>query len=393
MHFKIISTTSLFFLAVIIHNYCFCSLGSDDDNILIDTNEGDEVLLKFVKNAQPHHLSSFTVLDKDYVVINIRRLDEDDLLESCYEASKTRKDNGTVEAIRFCFPSINVAGHQKCGTSSMYEFLAKGGHPHLAVTDAKAKELCPNSIVVSLFFDFFKRLVPLYKERHSKKYHVNGCIHEVQNLVLHYILEPKTVYIMMVRNLVEQMWGAYNYWCKGSFENICKGGYKSREGMYRDPVMFDQLLIAANYELHISYDFIKSCSKIGTFYRDILSPYTDNHMKLSYIVMAMENFEDPDELHRLQHFINRHLQSKIRFSSSKVPHINYNDHSLDPYKLNVTKLLEKKNVYAISHYKPLLQKTRDYVQSCWHEDCLKMSDLSNYRYNCTLVDGSGWKQK
>jgi len=309
MHFKIISTTSLFFLAVIIHDYCFCSLGSDDDNILIDTNEGDEVLLKFVKNVQPHHLSSFTVLDKDYVVINIRRLDEDDLLESCYEASKTSKGNGTVEAIRFCFPSINVAGHQKCGTSSMYEFLAKGGHPHLAVTDAKAKELCPNSIVVSLFFDFFKRLVPLYKERHSKKYHVNGCIHEVQNLVLHYILEPKTVYIMMVRNLVEQMWGAYNYWCKGSFENICKGGYKSTKGMYRDPVMFDQLLIAANYELHISYDFIKSCAKIGTFYRDILALYTDNHMKLSLIVMAMENFEDPDELHRLQHFINRHLES------------------------------------------------------------------------------------
>jgi hypothetical protein len=367
-------------------------------NILINLNEDDATLIQQVVSKQPHKFAntSIKIIDKDNKKVTIHRLDDENYLESCYEAVKDWNGyaNKSIEIVRFCFPSINVAGHQKCGTSSMYEFLARESQSQLTFADKKAKELCPNSFVVWHYFDFFKRLTPAYESRHlEKKYHVNGCIHEVQNLVLHYILEPKTVYIMMVRNLVEQMWGAYNYWCKGSFENICKGGYKSTKGMYRDPVMFDQLLIAANYELHISYDFIKSCAKIGTFYRDILALYADNHMKLSLIVMAMENFEDPDELHRLQHFINRHLESKIRFSSSKVPHINYNDHAIENRDLNVTNLQERRSVYAISHYKPLLQKTRDYVQSCWHEDCLKISDLSNYRYNCTLVDGSGWKQK
>jgi hypothetical protein len=384
---SILITTSFFI--------CFAArrLGK---NILINLNENDATLTQHVVSAEPHRFAnnSIKIIDKDNRKVTIHRLDDEDYLESCYEAAKDFNGyaNKSIEIVRFCFPSINVAGHQKCGTSSMYEFLAKGGHPQLKVADEKAKELCPNSFVVRHYFDFFKRLTPAYESRYlEKKYSVNGCIHEVQNLVLHYILEPKTVYIMMVRNLVEQMWGAYNYWCQGIFENFCKGGYKSAKGMYRDPVMFDQLLIAANYELHISYDFIKSCAKMGTFYRDILAPYTDNHMKLSYIVMAMENFEDPDELHRLQHFINMHLQSKIRFSSSKVPHINYNDHAIETIDLNVKNLQERRSVYAISNYKPLLQKTREYVQSCWHEDCLKMSDLSNYRYNCTVVDGSGWK--
>ena len=200
----------------------------------------------FFHQLYSHHQDIIELIDFDGTKYIINKIKKENALESCYSVINH------ITSYEFCYPSIIVAGdyyniirciyilfelymcnilkgYPKCGTSSMHEFLISADSIQPAariVTHDRIqiiKELCIFSIVSRNLNDFFRKLSENVLSHDY--YHVNGCLEIFTNFILQYILEPKTVYILMVRELSTLIWGSYNFWCDSWFERKCKGGY------------------------------------------------------------------------------------------------------------------------------------------------------------------------
>lgn len=274
-----------------------------------------------------------------------------------------RKIDDDESLIEFCYPSINVAGIPKCGTSSMFNFLSKQSGFDEAVKNHK--EYCPTKLWGSTY-DYFSRF-PSRLQLQGKYHHVNGCINPQLNVFVHNLLNPVAIYIIVVRELSSQIWADYNFWCIKDFDGDCKPGQHVDNTMYRDPIMFDQLLKSVQNGGRSLLPF-QPCQGYETYYENILKPITSQNIPL--LLIPMEGFNDSHHIRRIETFINKNFKSSIILDPKKMQQLNKNAQDDNT-----------PNTYAISSYRPILNSSRDFIQKCWKE-CEYISTLSQHKYDC-----------
>ena len=270
-------------------------------------------------------------------------------------------------AKKFCYPAINIVGMPKCGTTTAWEYLSnQAGNINVGPACKITKEWCPNFFELDIFFDC---LEDSYNNRGG--YHVNGCINPGHNVVLHNLLNPRAVYIVMIRDAAYSLWAAYNFWCFEEIDENCKNGHRTQPGMYRDPVIFDQYIKSREFEYSKSPGrAFDRCEGFSENYMSHIKDYF--HFEIPLLVVAVEAFKD--QVKRIELFINKNLNSSITLDPSKLEAVNVNADSSN------TTSSHPKNTYAISGYQPMLTSTRDYIHKCWKE-INEISVLANYNYS------------
>jgi len=282
-----------------------------------------------------------------------------------------------LDTLRFCYPIINVAGIPKCGTTAVYSYLIK----NYFKPSTKVKEYCPRKALAGTgsFYDYFSNFVDLYKNR---GYHVNGCINTKMEVILHDLLYPESIYIIMIRDLASYLWADYNFWCSPDIDKNCGPGAWTREGMYRDPVIFDQYLKAAESAKGSKsmVSILLPCLDYANFFFDFEFYKIDwilNRPYMPLLVVPMEGLKDNFHIKRIESFINTNLHTNFTLVGANVSVVNANNHA------NIEKESHsfQEGVYPISHYKPMLNSTRDYIMKCWKQ-CKNISKLAQYNFNC-----------
>jgi hypothetical protein len=120
---------------------------------------------------------------------------------SCYRVICNGKhcpgENETA-VMDMCYPSVIVTGLPKCGTSAMYDLLAR--FPGALVMHEK--ENCPYTRRRShwLFFSSF----PKFETIHNDSIIIDGCIDVINNMKMRQMLHfPNTYYIVSRRPLID----------------------------------------------------------------------------------------------------------------------------------------------------------------------------------------------
>jgi hypothetical protein len=264
---------------------------------------------------------------------------------------------------RFCYPAINIAGMAKCGTTTAWQYLAnQADNINVKPACKITKEWCPNN-----YHTFFECFEDSYNDRGG--YHVNGCINPHHNVVLHNLLNPRAVYIAMIRDLPTKLFAAYNFWCFEEIDDNCINGQHAKLGMYRDPIIFDKYIKSREYEYSKSPGRIfDRCKGFNNNYMDHLNNFF--HFEIPIIIVPVEAFKD--QVKRIEIFINTNLNSSITLDPSKLVEFNVNGiHGNSSHP---------QNTYAISNYQPMLNSTRDFINSCWTE-INEISKLAHFNYS------------
>ena len=328
-----------------------------------------------------------TIVDSDSSTFLIRRLTSDSTrsARSCYEMKKLK------ESVKFCYPNLHIAGIGKSGTSALYEFFTE--HATQIKRAHGEKEYC----VHTLYFNYLKEFAPLYNvKRGEPQYaYVNGCINTGQVTNLHRILSPKAAYVMIVRDLPERTWAAHNFFCYAATGDICSatGVGWTRVGNYRDPLLFDQMLSAANDERQESEGInsrmrntMFSCANLNSLYRDRMSTMARAATPLVVSIEGLSSREPQHygtQLSRMEALIGQQLGLSVKLDEAHLHRVNSgNNRGAANIESNAPSQKPPEGVYSISNNQPMLQSSYEFIMNCW-SDCQYISDLSQYQYNCT----------
>jgi hypothetical protein len=136
----------------------------------------------------------------------------------------------------------------KCGTSALYDFFAH--HDSISQLTRQNKEYCPRG---EGLYHYFRGMAPSFDDMNrQERVVVNGCISPHEIMPIHRILAPKAVYVFSVRDLPQQRWSAYNFWCDLYLDEVCNGKNDwTATGMYRSPGMFDEVPITPPLSIYI----------------------------------------------------------------------------------------------------------------------------------------------
>lgn len=283
---------------------------------------------------------------------------------SCYELRKDSKLN------KFCYPDIIIPGEPKCGTSAMYQFLSKQKGVNASSAN---KEYCPG--LTPTLYNYLKG----FKTTQGVVY-INSCLNMREVFQMHQLLSPKTIYIIMVRNLSDWIWAVYNFWCKSLLDEDCSTGGWTKPGMYRSPTHFHELLMIDSYPKSKKLFF--TMNYLTSSYKNRIDHAKNITGKLPF-VMASEALEGPDNgkhIQRLQDYINTNLNINLKLDISHLKVVNAGDHRGVATQSNHT----SSGLYEISGHQPMLPATVDYINSKW-KLCEYISSLAQYSYNCSTV--------
>ena len=318
-------------------------------------------------NALDIHDSFVSIIDKDNSTFAIRRLPHlPTQIGSCYEIQKEEQ-----ELRQFCYPAVLISGIPKCGTSALFEFLRNQDGIHAG--HKTSKEYC---LRTSNYYDYFLEFP--HKPALNGQFFINGCIYTNMNVEIHNLIKPQSIYIVMVRDLSERMWAAYNFWCRSIIDKNC-GEYKwIKYGMYRSPEDFHETLMKANYEYNV-LNYKWNCLWLDNLYMDAINMLY-NMTKQQPLVIASESLTKSNNyihITRLQDYINQNFHTN---RSLDIKHLHYiNTGGAVGPNTQATEL--SRGLYNISNYKPLLKETHDYIYSCW-KSCSYINSETQYNYPC-----------
>jgi hypothetical protein len=303
-----------------------------------------------------------TIDDTDGTTFQLRRLEVTGQLASCYEARRANNRFG------FCYPAINIIGMPKCGTSAMYQFLV--GHKGFRGANPD-KEYCPQKSL----FDYFFGLAKVYP--YKGELLVNGCISPEKNHAINTLLRPKTANIMMVRNFADRLWAIHNFWCSKSLDVDCRGGGWTKEGMYRTPEMFHELLLSRDSPQSEIYPY--SCGHIAHSYTESIRRFGTDGVQPPHVVSieALSALDRDDHVRRLQDYINAALNTNTSLQIQNLHRVNAGDEK-GP---TVIAHNSEEGVYKISGHRPMLPESVARISSCWRE-CRNISAITHYDYHC-----------
>ena len=350
--------------------------------------------------------------------LHLRRLDDGiPRRHSCYEvvcqgSSCTGRHLPKNATYRFCYPSVIVSGIPKCGTSAMYELLTRFPNVHLMPT----KENCPFARRRT-HWQFFQSL-PSPETVRPDALIVDGCIDLHRNMYMYFTLHaPLTLYIVMTRDYADYLWSSYNYWCKSGYDKGCNSNTRRLDpGQHaRSPELF-HALIAANAPngtgtsgkgsnkvpptvLTPLYN-VAPCSNAFSFFSrsltDVLwATVPRNHT----VVLASEELAaDPAAVWtKVATALDLVFSRSPPFSALSAAEVvarmgNFTDVRINTNSGNNSAPVGQierhatpasaaaPGLYPASHHRPMLPHTRAVLDTCWHADCLLISQATGHLY-------------
>jgi len=323
------------------------------------------------------------IVDGETGSFYIKRLEpsKTDWAHDCYEVrldNSPRAYKAKAEDFKFCYPSLQIAGMGKCGTSALFDFFA---HHTESITKLAGpnKEYCPHS---EGLYRYFTGMAPSFDEMYrQERIVVNGCISPPQLVPIHRILAPKAVYVFSVRDLPQQRWSAYNFWCDAYSDMVCTAGHWTAAGMYRSPGMFDELLKAANYPDQHPANRPGSCTSMNALYHQSFAVLEEHLQPGQLVLIALEEMSSPHPepaFRRLEEGIFQWIGREVVLDGEHL-HLMNSGNSRGAGRAS-TKPPE--GLYAISNNEPMLQSSKDLILKCWNE-CGRISQLTGWEYNCS----------
>ena len=220
--------------------------------------------------------------------LKITRLHVPNVIGSCYEVEcqglhcPYYEKNETlvnpsklhVNIRQFCYPAIIVTGLPKCGTSAMFDLLAKFPNAVRAVD----KENCPFARRRS-HWQFFNS-IPTVQEVVAKGPNamvVDGCIDLTRNIMIrNYLRKPETFYIVLTRNYADMVWSSYNFWCKRDYDGFdCDYSHWINPLTHkRSPELFHEMIQGDSNGTAVPNPMYKTleapCRNAGGYYSEFL---------------------------------------------------------------------------------------------------------------------------
>lgn len=309
---------------------------------------------------------------------------------TCYEItcenvwSKHCPEDSSSRTIRVCYPAIIVTGFPKCGTSAMYEVLSQ--FPG-AVTMSE-KENCPSTRRRPHWIYF--NSLPRMDDIGPRSLIIDGCIDIEKNMKIRTLIEyPEVYYLVMVRDYADMVWSSYNFYCKREYDGVDHCGYEkwaSAEHHRRSPRLFHDLIAAdANHTTGVVqpfyYPMVRPCINAGGYYFEQVEFFLHrNGLQNHTIVVASEEL-DAFPL-QVAERVARILQYDISgISLQRLDEVRINSQEDKGASHAVSMAQYQPGLYRISGYQPMLRETRELLNRCWREDCLRLAALSPYRYD------------
>lgn len=197
----------------------------------------------------------------------------------------------------------------------------------------------------------------------------------------------------MIRDYADMIWSSYNFWCKVGYDD--KGcGYErwaSKEFHKRSPEVFHDLIVAdqqgnSSVTQPFYYPMHRPCINAGGYYTEYIDFHIRNYVdEQHFIIIASEELEiNPfqvakriaDRIHYQYTELDLKNFTKVRINSQENKGSGHSV-SLDTYK---------PGVYAISDYRPMFETTRELLNKCWYDDCMKIAQRTNYSYTACMTD-------
>lgn len=382
-------------------------------------------LLQHAENTDPHYvktsewwevthpyLNTFGGFNNKTMRLYLRRYDFDNsFLHSCYHYRFEERLANRTQTLQntFCYPAIMITGVPKCSTSAMYQMLRSFDHSRSLL----AKEVCPMMFSYANLHNMFDALAYVANDGTlgPHEFIVSACIELAQNLVLRQILRnPRTFYVVVVRDFADWLWSSYNYWCVEHVDAGCDPltHWVSGGVHHRSPEHFHRLVMAERPALDAAVaspmsilytaDVCRFAKK--SFYSYVHELWRDVGVENTMIIASEQLEREPATV--VQKLVQAIGFSHAHFSLEDFQSVRYNTNKkvsaappAPPTRRsrgscrqmgenNVESASEyRKGVYNVSGFRPVLPETQQYLSLCWQEDCAWLSLVTGFAYNCT----------
>ena len=289
--------------------------------------------------------------------------DKSTTYKSCFNMSR-EPALPSISSIYFCYPTFNIYGHPKAGTSALYYILAQ--HPNIKHAHSN-KEYCrvrPGDQPYSFFRYLYGFATATKDIKVENDVFVNGCIMGPEAyLELDYLLKgPKTLPIYIIRDAADRSWATYNYWCDWNSEPNCKFGGLVKPGVHnRSPEEF-HALIMNNEKKNL---LIPNEGELSNLYTAPIKLMES--MGILKFVHVIANEKMKEDIFGVWDDLSKSLNSVMSYN---IPmHDKLED--LSAVRVNAN---DKANI---------LPKTAKLL-TLWWEECEELSLRSSWSYNCIM---------
>ena len=187
----------------------------------------------------------------------------------------------------------------------------------------------------------------------------------------------------MVRDYTDMLWSAYNFWCKAILDGpSCDPvtSWADPKLHKRSPEHFHNLVeskkdhfegVAPWYPMH------QPCERGRSYFSSVYSRLQSNRQHNHTIIVANEELDSyPLQVaQRVARFIGYNINGT---DLSKFGNVRVNTQERKGAGSIVTSDKHLPGRYKISHYQPVLPKTRALINKCWYEDCIALSKIPPY---------------
>jgi hypothetical protein len=256
----------------------------------------------------------------------------------------------------------------------MFEFLVE--HSGIEYAKPPEKEYCPRGSIVQYLKAY------QHNDAESGIVYTNGCIATSLVRKVHEILKPEAAYVLTVRNFADRLWASFNFWCSGRYDLECKGGRWTKEGMYRTPELFHEMLVS-RFHYPQSQGFVTTCGSISHYFSNAVSGFAASGIEPPHVV-AIEALSLPgleEHVLRLQRYINARLGTNLTLDPAHLHRVNTGDHK-GAKVIGSEVAAHEEGQYKLSGYRHMLPESARLITDCW-ADCRNISVLTHHNYNCS----------
>eukprot|EP01036_Dinobryon_divergens_P032136 gene32136-41668_t len=264
---------------------------------------------------------------------------------------------GTSPVINVCYPGIIVTGLTYAGTDLMHSVFSQIP----GVVASSEKDNCPFNKRRPhwVYFNSLPRMETLG----ATSIILDSCTDMGALVEMRKKLrDPKTTFVVPVRNYADMLWSMFNTQCKSGFDQAPCGPNRELVASEhaRSPELFHSLILndknkTTDREQPFDPPFNTPCSHADAVFKE--------HLKFSFEVHGLLTLATVRVLKRIQ----------------------YPDSNFDMGKLAVTdKGILLEHTYNATQHRPMLAETRTILDQCWQNDCKVVALLSGHNYSACL---------
>lgn len=281
--------------------------------------------------------------------------------KSCFDMTRKPALPATP-FVHFCYPSLNIDGHAKAGTSALYYILQH--HPNIKVAHSR-KEYCRirGNVKNDSFFRYLYGFAAATKELGANDVLLNGCIVPEAGMELDVLLRgPKALSIYLVRDAADRSWATYSYWCDWNLEPDCPFGGLVKPSIHlRSPEAFHKAVTNNEPKKML----IPNHAELSTLYSRQIDMIETMSSSKQVHVIASEKMKT--DLPGVWEDLSKELKSVLNYDIPMHPKLE---------ELSLIRVNKNKN-----NMMSKLPETAK-ILSSWWDECEKMSARTSWPYTC-----------